>query len=319
MRRVNRAAVVVGILVAAGLTLSQARDSNAMTDGLVWGSQKAVQGVQVAMAGMSRAFAGLFNEGAAQRADAPASAQRRSADASAQEVTDFVWRGVVGSGQTIEIKGLNGDIIAERSAGGEIEVRAEKRARRSDPGAVRIEVVEHAEGVTVCAVYPTSRRREDTCESGSGGRNSIRNNDVRVTFYVSVPEDVGFLGKTVNGDVRTHDLASDVGAESVNGDIEISTTGFAEASTVNGSIDAAMGSYDIASDLSFSTVNGGISLDLPDDIDANVDAQWVNGRFETDLPLELVGRVSRRSARGVLGDGGAELKLRTVNGSIHVF
>ena len=205
------------------------------------------------------------------------------------------------------------------TTGRQIEVRAEKSARRSDPEAVRIEVVEHAGGVTVCAVYPSSRGRENTCEPGSGGRNRTRNNDVRVTFYVSVPEDVGFLGKTVNGDVLVHDLASDVDARSVNGDIEISTTGFAKASTVNGSIAAAMERYDMESGLSFSTVNGSISLDLPDDVDADLDAKWVNGRLKTDLPLELVGRASRRSARGVLGDGGPELKLRTVNGSIHLF
>ena len=319
MREVNRAVVVVGIVVASALTLAQARDGGAMTNGLVWGSQKAVQGAQRVAAGMGRALAGLFSEGRALGADAPVSAQWQDRNGQAQEVADFVWHGAVGTGQTVEIKGVNGDIIAERSAGGEIEVRAEKRARRSDPEAVRIEVVEHAGGVTVCAVYPSSRGRENTCEPGSGGRNSTRNNDVRVAFYVSVPEDVGFLGKTVNGDVRVHDLASEVGAKSVNGDIEISTTGFAEASTVNGSIEAAMERYDIASGLSFSTVNGSISLDLPDDVDADVDARWVNGRLETDLLLELIGRVSRRSVRGVLGEGGPELNLRTVNGSIRLF
>ncbi|MCH7891119.1 MAG: DUF4097 family beta strand repeat protein [Gemmatimonadetes bacterium] len=319
MTGVNRAAVVMGIVLAGALTLGQARDGDAMTNGLVWGSQKAVQGAQWVVAGVGRTISGFFNEGGASGASVPASAQRRDRDESDQEGTDFVWRGAVGAGQTVEIKGMNGDIIAERATGGQIEVRAEKRARRSDPEAVRIEVVEHAGGVTVCAVYPSSRGRENTCEPGSGGRNRTRNNDVRVTFYVSVPEDVGFLGKTVNGDVRVHDLASDVDARSVNGDIEISTTGFAKASTVNGSIAAAMERYDMESGLSFSTVNGSISLDLPDDVDADVDAKWVNGRLETDLPLELIGRASRRSVRGFLGDGGPELNLRTVNGSIHLF
>ncbi len=316
MRGVNRAAVVAGILVAGALTLAQARDGGAVTSGLVWGSQKVVQGARTVVG----AIAGLFYEDQASAADAPSSAQRQSRGVSAQEGADFVWHGSVGIGQTVEIKGVNGAIVAERAAGTEIEVRAEKRARRSDPNEVRIEVVEHAGGVTVCAVYPSSRGRENTCEPGSGGRNSVRNNDVRVTFYVSVPEGVGFLGKTVNGDVEVNDLASDVGAESVNGDIEISTTGFAEAKTVNGSIDAAMERYNIASGLSFSTVNGSISLDLPDDVDADIDAGWVNGRLDAaDLPFQLVGRVSRRSARGVLGAGGPELKLRTVNGSIRIF
>jgi len=312
MTGVSRVAVVIGIVVAGVLTFAPAKDGATMTSRLVSRSQAVVQGARRVAVGMSGVVAGLFNQGTT-----PVYAQDR--DGSAQQAADFVWHGTVRTGQILEIKGVNGDIIAERASGEEIEVRAEKRARRSDVNEVRIEVVEHEDGVTLCAVYPSSRGRENTCEPGSGGHTNIRNNDVRVTFYVSVPENVAFRGSTVNGDVEVHDLASDVGAKSVNGDIEISTTGFAEASTVNGSIDAAMERYDVVEGLRFKTVNGSISLDLPDDVDADVDAQWVNGRLEWDLPFELTGRKARRSARGVLGAGGPELHLRTVNGSIHVF
>lgn len=315
MKGVNRAAVVAGIVVAGALTLSRAGDGNAMANALVWGSQQVVEGAQVVIG----VVAGLVDQDRVQAAEAPASAQRQDRDESAREVGDFTWQGVVGSGQTVEIKGVNGAIIAERAVGEEIEVRAEKTARRSDPSEVRIEVVEHARGVTVCAVYPSSRGSENTCEPGSEGRNNVRNNDVQVTFYVSVPEGIGFFGGTVNGDVEVRDLASDVVATSVNGDIEISTTGFAEANTVNGSIEAAMERYDLEEGLSFRTVNGSISLDLPDDVDADVDASWVNGSLEAELPLKLIGRISRRSAEGVLGEGGPELNLKTVNGSIRVF
>ena len=319
MRGVSRAAVVAGIVVAGALTLGQARGSGAMTNGLVWGSQKVVQGAQRVVAGMGRVVAGIFHEHPAWGADAPAYAPRHDRDGSAQEVADFVWHGTVEVGQTVQIKGVNGAIIAERASGAEIEVRAEKRGRRSDPGEVRIEILEHEDGVTVCAVYPSSRGRENTCEAGSGGSNSVRNNDVQVTFYCQCSGERRICRSDREWRRRGTRSRFDVGAKSVNGDIEISTVGFAEASTVNGSIDAAMERYDIASGLSFSTVNGSISLDLPDDVDADVDAQWVNGRLESDLPLELIGRVSRHSAKGVLGQGGPELNLRTVNGSIHVF
>jgi DUF4097 and DUF4098 domain-containing protein YvlB len=87
---------------------------------------------------------------------------------------------------------------------------------------------------------------------------------------------------------------------------------------VNGSIDAVVGSADLGDGVSFSTVNGSISLDLNDAVDADVDASWLNGSFETDLPFALQGRLSRRSARGVLGDGGPRLELSTVNGSIRI-
>ena len=66
-------------------------------------------------------------------------------------------------------------------------------------------------------------------------------------------------------------------------------------------------------------MNGSISLDLPDDVNANVDARWVNGSLEADSPLELmINRLSRRAAQGVLGEGGPELDLETVNGSIRI-
>lgn len=70
--------------------------------------------------------------------------------------------------------------------------------------------------------------------------------------------------------------------------------------------------------LSFSTVNGDITLDLPDDIDAELDASWLNGELDSDLPLMLQGRMGRRSARGTLGDGGPRLEVSTVNGSIRL-
>lgn len=237
----------------------------------------------------------------------------------AQAATDFRWSGRVAAGEALEIKGVNGSIEVAPADGDDVLVTAEATARRSDPGSVRIERVEHAGGITFCAVYPTPEgRQENRCGPGSSGRMNTERNDVRVDFRVEVPEGVSFVGRTVNGDVEAFGLRSDVTAVTVNGDVEVTTTGFAQAKTVNGSIDASMGSADFREGVSFSTVNGSITLDLPDDIDANLDASWLNGGFESDIPFLLEGRMSRRSARGVLGDGGPRLELETVNGSIHI-
>lgn len=245
------------------------------------------------------------------------SAEAKASDAAAKasQEGEFRWEGRIDRGDAIEIKGVNGDIVAERGSGSSVEVVAEKRARRSDPDGVRIEVVEHSGGVTVCAVYPG---RDNRCEPGDGGKNSVRDNDVQVTFLVRVPDGVDFHGRTVNGDVRAADLASDVAAATVNGGIELSTSGSAAAETVNGSIRATMNSHDWAGTLAFETVNGSISLDVPDDLDADVDASWVNGGLETDLPFTVQGRMSRRHAEGALGAGGPDIELTTVNGSIRI-
>lgn len=237
----------------------------------------------------------------------------------AQAATDFRWSGRIAAGEALEIKGVNGSIEVAPADGDDVLVTAEATARRSDPGSVRIERVEHAGGITFCAVYPTPEgRQENRCGPGSSGRMNTERNDVRVDFRVEVPEGVSFVGRTVNGDVEASGLRSDVTAVTVNGDVEVTTTGFAQAKTVNGSIDASMGSADLREGVSFSTVNGSITLDLPDDIDADLDARWLNGGLESDIPFLLEGRMSRRSARGVLGDGGPRLELETVNGSIRI-
>jgi hypothetical protein len=235
-----------------------------------------------------------------------------------QSAQDFRWSGRLTAGESLEIKGVNGSISAVPSSGSEVVVTAETTARRSDPSSVRIEMIEHDGGLTFCAVYPTpeGRREANYCASGSGGQMSTNNNDVSVHFEIQVPADIDLIAKTVNGDVEALDLGADVRAVTVNGSIEISTEGFAEAETVNGSIEARIGSPDLPHGVSFSTVNGSITLDFDDDIDAELDASWLNGSFESDLPFSVNGRMGRRSARGTLGDGGPELELSTVNGSI---
>ena len=231
---------------------------------------------------------------------------------SQESTEDFEWRGAVAAGDVIEIKGINGPIRASATSGDQVEVVAERTGRRDDPNEVRIEVVEHDDGVTICAVYP---REGNECLPGDRGRLSVRNNDVKVEFTVRVPDGVRFTGRTVNGSVRAEDLGADVLADTVNGSVTISTSGRAEANTVNGSIEAEMGRADWSSDVSFETVNGSITLTLPEDVDADVRARTVNGRIRTDLPL-TVREVGRRRLDGTLGDGGPELELKTVNGSI---
>lgn len=233
--------------------------------------------------------------------------------------SDFNWHGRVAPGQTIEIKGVNGAIHAERATGTEAVVEATKSARRSDPNTVTIQVVPHADGVTICAMYPSSDwGRPNDCQPGAGGRMSSNNNDVRVEFTVRVPAGVGFAGRSVNGEVEALSLTGDVEAHTVNGKVRISTTGSAEAQTVNGSIVAHVGQGTGSKALEFETVNGSINIEMPSAINANVTASTVNGRISTDFPLMIHGKFSGRQISGAIGQGGPELRLKTVNGGIEL-
>jgi len=140
-------------------------------------------------------------------------------------------------------RGVNGDIAAEPSAGSDVEVKAVKTGRRSDPAEVKIEVVEHDAGVTICAVYPSrDPGRPNECKPGGAGRMNVNNNDVSVDFSVRVPAGVKFIGRTVNG-----------------------------------AISASLAS--LKKPAEFNTVNGGITLELPAKTGAELDARTVNGRI----------------------------------------
>ncbi len=245
------------------------------------------------------------------------SADRDSAD-------QFHWSGHIASGKAIEIKGLNGDITAEPAAGPDVEVVANKRAHRSDPNTVRIQVVEHAGGVTICAVYLRDDGQSDACEPGdmkpgqSSAKSKVRNNDVSVDFSVRIPANVDLIGRTVNGGINAKSLSGNVESHTVNGSIDISTTGYAQAKTVNGGISARLGNASWPGELEFMTINGCINLDLPTTVSTEITAETLNGEISSDFPLTLLGSFSRKHVEGTIGIGGRKLILKTLNGSINL-
>jgi hypothetical protein len=234
---------------------------------------------------------------------------------------DFHWTGTVAAGQRLEIKGVHGAIRAEPSNGTQVEVTATKR--RGDEGRiedVRIERVAHAGGVTFCAIYPSSRsNRPNRCTPGDEWNTHVQDNDVRVEWTVRVPRGVHFLGATVNGAVSARDMPADATVISVNGAVTVSAAGVVEASTVNGDVDATTGRADAGRDLEFQTVNGDIVLRVPANFRARVDAELLNGRIESDFPLQIShGRYVGSSAEGDIGGGGHRLKMETVNGRLEI-
>ncbi len=226
----------------------------------------------------------------------------------------FAWSGVVTAGQEIEIKGLTGDIRATTAAGNEVEVEAELRGRGHDPEGVRIEVVRHPGGVTICAVYPDrAGQPPNSCEPGLSGRLNGGDYDVDVTFAVAVPSGVRFVGRNVTGSVTATGLQSDVDASSVTGDVVIETTELAQATTVTGSVTAYLGGTEWNRDLRFTAVTGDVYVEVPPSARADVVAFVVNGSIVSDFPLTQTA-FGRRE--GKIGGGGPELRLSTVNGNV---
>jgi hypothetical protein len=231
---------------------------------------------------------------------------------------DFRWSGTLAAGKTIEVRDVNGSITATPASGNTIEVTAQKRAGRGGrPELVEIRAEERDDRVVICTVYP-SQRDSEGCRGGGErrGRNNDDVDNVSVHFTVRVPSNIRFEGKTVNGDVTATGLAADAEVATVNGDVEVSTRGVAEASSVNGNVSATLGRSDWTGPVEFSSVNGTVTVTLPSNASAEVRASTVNGGIESDFPLTITGKFGPRNMNGTIGSGGPRLSLSSVNGSI---
>ena len=105
-------------------------------------------------------------------------------------------------------------------------------------------------------------------------------------------------------------------ARSSNGKIELEDhCGSIDASTSNGLIRVSMDAMG-EEGVHLATSNGRIVLELPEQVDADVDIRVDNGVIRNDRKLCKAARERSGQLRGRLGEGGAPIKLRTSNGSI---
>ncbi len=74
----------------------------------------------------------------------------------------------------------------------------------------------------------------------------------------------------------------------------------------------------VASGWSVITGDGGVTLRVPTDLKADVEAHTGDGGIDIDLPLTISGRVTRQEVHGTLNGGGPLLRLRSGDGSIHL-
>ncbi len=203
---------------------------------------------------------------------------------------EFRYQGHLSGGKALEIRGVNGDVIAEPSSSGEVEVVAWKRSSSGRHSEIKVTVREDSRGTTVAALYPEP-------------------SDAEVKFLVRVPAGVRFIGRTSNGRVAASGIRGEVEAHTINGDIDVKSESGVRASTINGSITAQ------GSRAQLETVNGSVTLTLPFNRGLELDARIVHGAFTTDIPFTQIGH---DHWHGVVGRGGPIYDVKTVNGDIHL-
>jgi putative adhesin len=232
---------------------------------------------------------------------------------------DFHWQGNLKAGQTMEVINTNGEIGANRASGDAARV-AGVRGGNDDDHDLFIEVVEYADGVTVCAVY-AREKAPGRCHRGgvsSDSGNWLHGHRAKINFDVQVPHGVLFHALTTNGAVHCVNLESVVEAATTNGNVEVSTSEWASAKTTNGDVRVALGNAKWSGKLQFMTTNGSVDVTLPASAEFSVNAATTNGGIRSDFPVTVQGTLGPKTLSGTVGGGGRELKVATTNGGIEL-
>jgi hypothetical protein len=233
---------------------------------------------------------------------------------------DFHWQANLKPGQTLEIIGRNGGIEAAGATGDAAQVEGIKESH-GYTNEVFVEVVEYADGVTICAVYEKDAR-PGRCHRGGVESDhhgwSWHNNHTKLNFNVKVPRGVLLKALTTNGGIRCRDLNSVVEATTTNGNVDVATSEWASARTTNGGLTVAMGSAKWSGEIELMTTNGSVHASLPASSEFKVRAATTNGGIHTDFPVTVVGSFGSKDLTGTVGGGGRDLRLATTNGGIEI-
>lgn len=125
--------------------------------------------------------------------------------------------------------------------------------------------------------------------------------------------------KTINGRIRALECVSDTTLETVNGSIHASlSTGVLQASTITGGINVTLLSESVEG-CDLTSLNGSITLVMPEQYSADVNANTARGIVRTDLPFASDGDIQkRRLLQGTLGAGDTAVSMNSMNGDIWI-
>lgn len=278
-----------------------------------------------------------------------AGAQQRTGD-------PLRWSGALRSGAHVRVASMKGAVRVEPASGGTLEVVAEPRDDRRRREPLRLDVVEHADGVTICVLTAERRCSADGLDDEGRGW-SWRGDDYAATdVTVRLPRGASLAVSTGNGAVEVQGTEGEVRASSgngavtlrgvrgavrastgngavtvdgVQGEVQASTgngrvtvttaSGPVRASTGNGDVQVRMASLRDAGDMRFSTGNGRVTVHLPASFSGTLDLNTGRGDAVTDFPIQVSGRLRRNTVRGTVGDGrGPTVRIRSGNGDVEV-
>lgn len=239
----------------------------------------------------------------------------------AGELTEEVTKKIEARpGMKIDIRNTNGTINVRNGSNDVVTVLAKikvKSGSRKEAKRImeKVEIVAQKENgvIRIGPKYPKQRGK------GFWDWLSGRKASVTVSLDVEVPEEVDLRINSVNGRVIVRNVRGEIEAGTTNGGLELeSVSGRINAHTTNGGIRVRVDDWSASDELECRTTNGGVSVSLPSGIAADFSAKTTNGSVHTDFPIAMSGTLSKKKIQGTINGGGGDVRLSTVNGSIHI-
>jgi len=160
----------------------------------------------------------------------------------------------------------------------------------------------------------------------------------RVDIVIQMPREGNVNLRTGDGKIEVANLRGEMDMHTGDGSLDlVSVDGKLHASTGDGHIQAsgrfdelelktgdghvdvrAGGGSAISNNWRLETGDGSVSLEVPQNLAANVDLHTSDGHIDLDMPVTTEGTMRQNEIRGKLNGGGNLLTIRTGDGSIHL-
>ena len=214
----------------------------------------------------------------------------------------------------IKVFEVSGSITVEAAPGNEISLLAQAK------GDLEVQKGKENDGLFTTEIDGDTLRIGRKKEKRDGWNVNLffGRDDVEIDYVLKVPPSVALDVSTVNGRIATRGTEGETEASTVNGSIDIETSGTHElqATSVNGRLRAKFTkSFQGAR---FKTVNGSVEASLPTNASFTVNLSQVNGDFEASFPLSIHSNPGSRRVSGEVNGGQHELKIVTVNGDVEL-
>lgn len=233
---------------------------------------------------------------------------------------------------TVKVNVLFGSVSVKGYAGKEVLVELQERGRSEQSESPR-RGQEKAAGLKR---IPNLTRDLVVSEENNTVTISTGPPQRVVGLVISVPSRTDLKLKAVNGGgITVEQVQGDIEVDNTNGPVTLTTvSGSVVAHALNSEVKAVLTEVDPGKPMSFSSLNGDIDVTMPANVKANLSMQSFKGEIYSDFEIKLApqehGRTDWRrmggksvmkmdqSTKGTINGGGAEIQLKTFNGSIYI-